>query len=136
MESSFLKNTSKKNPCILSFLFFFQIGRKLKVKFIAQMRITLYQILYLNWQIQPGPGVLEQADFAVGGGGWNDYGSQMEQEPNHLSLDTEKQHVTLFRMLTYSQRTLLEPLVFLLAWWSWTGPINSLSSQKKNLAFQ
>lgn len=63
------------------------------------MQITLYQILYSNWQIQPGPGVLEQADFVVGGSSWNDHGSQMEQEPNHFFLDTEKQHVTLFRML-------------------------------------
>lgn len=39
------------------------------------MQITLKQILYSNWKIQPGPRVMEQTDFAVGGDGWNDYGS-------------------------------------------------------------
>ena len=39
-------------------------------------------------------------EFPVGGGDWKNYGSEMEQEPNNLSLCADQQHMILFRLLS------------------------------------
>lgn len=45
-----------------------------------------------------------ETDFDIGGGSWKDYGNEMEQRQNHLSLGAKKQHVTLFNCWFYSQK--------------------------------